>query len=102
MVIDSSLKNLPGRAENFIAYGINESGIFNRNMAAEKQINFNPEFLEDDLKKYTTVLANIPMYGKSSSNQLPASLTFLDMYGVGKIDQLNIANKWVNNVPTGV
>jgi len=101
MVIDSSLKNLPGRAENFIAYGVNESGIFNRNMATEKQINFTPEFLEDDLKKYTTVLANIPMYGKNSSNQLPASLTFLDMYGVGKIDQLNIANKWVNNVPTG-
>jgi len=100
MVLDNSLKNLPGRSDNFIAYGVKECGIFNRDMAADKQINFIPEYFEDDLKKYTNILANIPIYGKGSSNQLPSSLSFLDMYGVGKIDQLNIANKWVNNIPT--
>ena len=35
----------------------------------------------------------------SFSSFLVTSLSFLEMYGVGKVEQLNITEKWVNNNP---
>ena len=44
-------------------------------------------------------LANIPVMSKDGPSVLPTSLKFLDMFGVSKIEQLNILNRWQTNNP---
>lgn len=44
-------------------------------------------------------LSNIPIMAKEGKAELPKSLTFLEMYNVSKIEQLNILNRWEINNP---
>ena len=52
-----------------------------------------------DMAPIVYKLANIPIAAKEGKKELPTSLTFLDMYNVSKIEQLNILNKWQQNDP---
>ena len=44
-------------------------------------------------------LLNIPIPTKAGAAVLPKSLTFLEMYNVSKIEQLNILNRWKTSNP---
>jgi hypothetical protein len=45
-------------------------------------------------------LANIPIDIAKQEQSLPKSVTFLEMYNVGMVEQLNILNRWKINDPT--
>jgi len=67
--------------------------------------NPNQEFYLDsmDLQKRLygmKKLANTVVKTKTASFALPKMVTFLEMFGVGKIEHLNIMNRWKENNPT--
>ena len=74
------------------------------------QIIFKPEFFESlDMRPIIEKLLNIPLQIRLNETTLPDTLTFLEMYNVSKIEQLNISNRWKNSdstmslaVPVGV
>ena len=45
-------------------------------------------------------LSNIPIEFENGTKTLPNTITFLEMENIGKVEQLNIINRWKNNDPT--
>ena len=100
IVLSNSIKNLPNKCEKFIEIGEKESCILERNLSSGSQIIFNNEYEKNiDMNSVCVKLANIPLLTKDALKSLPTSLSFLEMYGVGKIEQLNILNRWQTNNP---
>ena len=101
LMFEENMKNIPSVCEHFIDINETTCGFFGKDLAEENQKIFVPEFQEDNNNKdYSEILANIPAMGSSLSNTLPTSINFLEMYKVGKIEQLNIVNRWMSNNPT--
>ena len=101
VIIEKMLSHLPSKCINFIMIDKNYSGILRNELNDYYQQDFKEE-LDDsfDLQKCSEVLSNIPIEFESDTRYLPTSLSFLEMYGVGKIEQLNIFNRWRMNDPT--
>ncbi len=99
--ISDSMKNLPSKCSKFVIIGEKESCILDKRMSSQSQIVFTNECEKGiDMELLSVRLSNVPVLTKEGLSVLPSSLTFLDMYGVGKIEQLNIFNRWKLNNPT--
>lgn len=101
LIIENSLKDLPIECQNFI-YAKKEGSYsvesFEDNNLIKK---FNLELKTNyDMDYIALYLANIPISAKQGESELPKSLSFLEMYNVAKIEQLNILNRWNTNDPT--
>lgn len=100
LMIEPTMQNLPSKCEQFISIDNNNSSISGKDLSTTEQCYFTPELLNSDMFFYTQILSNIPVGTINTKNSLPTSLNFLEMYKVGKIEQLNILNRWKNNDPT--
>jgi len=99
LIIDNSLQSLPNECNAFVEVEDKESCIIEKEL--NNQLRFNTEIMGGiDLRTVSNVLANIPTSMADQESQLPTSMTFLEMYNVAKIEQLNILNRWKNNDPT--
>lgn len=95
------LKNLPKECSNVIQINKNSGRIFDKNDISGKVIEFVPDiYVCDKLEKYSTCLSNIHLNTNENTYKLPNMVTFLEMFGVGKIEYLNILNRWKENDPT--
>lgn len=98
-LIDNSLQSLPNECSAFIELLDKESCII------EKDLNNQSRFVAEivtgmDMRSVANRLANIPIAYIDEAAALPNSITFLEMYNVARIEQLNILNKWKSNDPT--
>ena len=101
LMFDESMRNLPQECETFVVLGEKECGILNKELRDSNLIKFKAEFDPTiDMKEIATKLSNIPVQSEEAASQLPSSLSFMDMYNVAKIEQLNILNRWKTNDPT--
>lgn len=101
IVISPRLINIPNECKTFISIGDKKSGVFENELVSNKQKEFDADF-DPTLNIYECckIIANIPIDIAKESRSLPSSVSFLEMYNVGMIDQLNILNRWKNNDPT--
>ncbi len=100
IVISPRLINLPNETKTFISIGDKKSGIFENELVSNKQKEFTADYLENiDIYNSCKRLANIPIDMVKENRKLPNSVSFLEMYNVGMIEQLNILNRWKNNDP---
>ena len=101
IVISPRLVNIPNECKTFISIGDKKSGVFQNELVSNKQKEFVADF-DPNLNIYECckILANIPIDISKENQTLPASLSFLEMYNVGMIEQLNILNRWKTNDPT--
>lgn len=101
IVISPRLINIPNECKTFISIGEKKSGVFENELVSNKQKEFVAEF-DENINVYNCCkkLANIPIDIAKESRKLPGSLTFLEMYNVGMVEQLNILNRWKTNDPT--
>ena len=98
LIIDNSMKKLPNQCKAFVNIIDGEGGIMERNL--NNQTIFTPEFVNLDMRSIGTQLLNIPLLEVDEQSSLPNSLSFLEMFDVSKIEQLNIFNRWKSNDPT--
>ena len=78
-----------------------KGGIFESELISTKQKEFVVDKDEDvDFKKCFLSLTNTPIKFSSSLYSLPTTYTFLEMYNVGKVEQLNSLARWKMNDPT--
>ena len=101
IVVSPRLVNIPNECKTFISIGDKKSGIFENELVSNKQ----KEFVADidatiNMYECCKFLANIPIDIEKQHQSLPNSVTFLEMYNVGMVEQLNILNRWKNNDPT--
>lgn len=101
LTVEPTMQNVPSKCENIIVVNNESAGIVNKTLNENSDNNlFAPDLLMNDIVPYANVIGNIPLSTETSGNKLPKSISFLDMYKVGKIEQLNILNRWAKNDPT--
>ena len=101
MIINNRITNLPNECHTFISIGDTKSGIFENELVSNKQKEFIADFNANiDMYRCSKALANIPIEIAKENSSLPTMISFLEMYDVGKIEQLNILKRWQNNDPT--
>ena len=101
LTVEPTMQNVPSKCKNMIVVNNGSAGIVNKTLNENSDNNlFTPDLLSNDIIPLANIIGNIPLSTEASGNKLPKSLSFLDMYKVGKIEQLNILNRWVKNDPT--
>ena len=100
LIIDKDMKNIPNECKKFLVINDSESGMFNQEVSEEATIKFKAEYANGlNMHQLAKLVGNIPIQGKDAESQLPSALSFLQMYNVGKIEQLNIRNRWATSDP---
>ena len=99
MLVDK-ISALPNECKNFINLSKQECSIFSSiiNSDAQKfKIDFTPI---DEIYTCAKELANIPIKIKNEvESNLPDVFHFLEMYQVGKVEQLNSQERWIKSNP---
>ena len=100
LIIDKDMKNIPKESKKFLVITDSESGMFNDKVREEDTIKFQADYAVGlDMRKVGRIVGNIPVQGRDEESQLPTMLSFLQMYRVGKIEQLNVRNRWSSSDP---
>lgn len=98
IVVNETLSNLPNECTTFISIDSNKGGVFESELVSTKQKEF---FLDksplNKLKESFKVLANTPIKLSKEMYALPKTYTFLEMFSVGKVEQLNALYRWKAN-----
>ncbi len=99
MLVDK-VSALPNECKSFINVSRNECSIYSSIINLETQ-NFKIDYAPiDEIYNCATTLANIPIDIKSEvESSLPDVYQFLEMYQVGKIEQLNSPDRWKKSNP---
>ena len=101
LILENRLSKLPSKCNNFITVGDNSSGILKNSYEKQEQIAFSDEINYNiDMLQITKILSNIPIEFEEGLKELPNTITFLEMEKVGKVEQLNILNRWNTNDST--
>ena len=100
IMIEDKLSQLPSRCVDFISLNSGVSDVYK----IETDNNYHQVFKDEldvdvDLGKCATILSNIPIKYSVSNRYLPSSIAFLEMFGVGKVEQLNLLSRWKQNNP---
>ena len=102
LCITNDLTQLPNECKTFITIEDTGCKIFESENSSTTQ----KEFMIDEDRDWNfegvaKVLSNIPIkYSSSGTSLLPNSYTFLEMYDVGRVEQLNVYDRWKNNDTT--
>ena len=101
--LDNNIKKFPDECKTFLILADRVGTIVESEVSSSKQ----RQFVFDVLQKYNfdmiaQKIANIPIKFSASSKEylLPNSYTFMEMYNAGRIEQLNILNRWKTNDST--
>lgn len=101
VILANRLNELPNECNTFINVDEKSAGIMENDLSDESQNLFVPEFNESiDVHEYCRKLANIPIELSKNRFDLPNAISFLEMYNVGKVEQLNALNRWKENNPS--
>ncbi len=101
LIASEKLSSLPNECNCFININEVSSGLIENELVSTKQ----KEFIADmpnniDIDTCCLILANIPINIDSKQKGLPDSYGFLEMYDIGRVEQLNALTRWKNNDPT--
>ena len=100
IINNKRLLGLPNECSLFINIDKNSSGLFENELIENKQKLFVADIdYELNIEYFSKIVANIPINFEKSKYQLPNCLTFLEMYNVGRVEQLNSLVRWKNNNP---
>ena len=99
LIITHRLMGLPNECNSFINVDANQSGMIENELSSDKQLVFQAEFLNKSLTNCYRMISNIPIPLTSAKGKLPDTISFLEMYNVGKVEQLNALNRWNTNHP---
>ena len=96
VIFDNKISNVPDGFKNFVSFDEKEGHFFTSDMKDDTLRSFKIELPEDiNITACINAVSNTPILKQTTdSSNLPETLGFLEMYGVGKIEQLNIENRW--------
>ncbi|MBR4262369.1 MAG: type VII secretion protein EssC [Bacilli bacterium] len=95
------IKNLPQECNTFVQIYEKESGIFNKELNTDTLVKFKADYDPTiNMEELASTISNIPVKSKDLASSLPTSVSFLEMYKIGKIEQFNVLNRWSVNDPT--
>lgn len=94
------LRELPKECSEIIELNLDSTRIFDKNNVFTHNSKFVPDiYLKEGLTKLSKKLSRILLDKNDESQSFPQMISFLEMYHVGKIEQLNIQKRWNENNP---
>ena len=101
IIIEDRLSKLPSKCNNFISLGQANSGVLKNSYEKQEQIVFKDEVQYGiNMMEIAKKLSNIPIEFENGIYSIPDTVSFLEMEKVGKVEQLNILNRWNTNDST--
>jgi len=95
------LKNLPKECSMVVELNGSDSRLYDKNDITGKSVGFNPDLkLSTDPLDLSVSLANISLDTTATNFKLPGMITFLELFGVGSVEHLNVLTRWKDNDPT--
>lgn len=99
--LENHLNKLPSKCNNFITINETNSGIMKNSYEKQETLSFVDEINYNiNMMQVVKILSNIPIEFSEGVHNLPDSISFLEMEKVGKVEQLNILNRWNSNDST--
>ncbi len=101
IIIENKLNKLPSKCSNFINLNAGSSGLLTNSYEKAEMLNFHDEIdYGINMHEFTRRLSNIPVEMEMSAASMPDSISFLEMERIGKVEQLNVLNRWTTNDST--
>ena len=99
LIINDRISNLPDQCQTFIELDDTECKI-SKNISNSESQKFKIDTTKYNLKKCINSIANTPLELRSEGGiAIPKKVGFLEMYGLGKIEQFNSKSRWEENTP---
>ena len=101
IILEDSISKLPSKCNNFISLGDKSSDILKNSYGNQEKITFVDEIDDSiDMMALARHISNIPIEFAEGTKELPDLVTFLEMESIGKVEQLNVLNRWNSNDST--
>ena len=101
IVLNENLSTLPNECTTFLSINGKNGAVFESELTSDKQKEFIIDnYTQGNFMNCCRKVANIPIKFMKDSYSLPNMVDFLEMYGVGKIEQLNATFRWKMSNPT--
>ena len=95
------LRNLPKECSMVVELDGKKGRLFDKNDISGKSTEFIPDILlTKDPLQLSVALANTSLDTTAGSFKLPGMITFMELFGVGKVEHLNALTRWKENDPT--
>lgn len=95
------LKSLPKECTMVVELTGESGRLFDKDDITGQSIEFVPDiYLSQDPLDLSVQLSNTSLDTLATNFKLPSTITFLEMFGVGKVEHLNSLTRWKENDPT--
>ncbi len=110
IILNDGISNLPNECNDFLTADGDNSAIITSDLNADNQQKFQMDNVDNiNLGLLCEKLSNIPIKSSQVLDELKSSFGFLEMYKVGKVEDLNVLDRWHSNdiinslsVPIGI
>ncbi len=94
-----TVEQLPNACETVIENDRFFTGIYNlMDMQEEKRRSFKPDVVSrQEVEDFGRRLANIRVREIESNSEIPAGISFFEMYGVNRLEEFNVLERWRKN-----
>lgn len=100
IVLNDGISNLPNEITHFLSADGSKSAIITNDLNKNNQQAFSMDSFEDvNFPLMCEKLSNIPIKSETILNEMKNSVGFLEMYKVGRVEHLNILERWALNNP---
>ncbi len=98
ILLAERFEQLPNSCSDIIERDAEFSGIYRVGQAAEPRINIDFDSIDiDTAEHFARSISGIEVQEIESGGEVPDSLSFLDMYQVNTLDELNIPERWIKS-----
>ncbi len=95
------LRSLPKECSMVVELYGDNGRLFDKNDITGKSVEFKPDiYLTKNPLDLSVALANTALDTTAGSFKLPGMITFMELFGVGKVEHLNALTRWRENDPT--
>lgn len=95
------LRSLPKECSMVVELDGASGKLFDKNDISGKITEFTPDInLSQDPMELSVALANTSLDTTATNFQLPGMITFMELFGVGNVEHLNVLTRWRENDPT--
>jgi len=99
LMLTDNMASLPDQCKSFMTV-MKDSGQLFKSVLGKETQPFVFDECKIDIEKCSEILANIPVeITDAGEGQLPNQIGFLELYDIGKVEQLNCLNRWEKNTP---
>ena len=100
LVLNDGISNLPNECNDFLTADGDNSAIIKNDLNKNNQQKFKMDNIDGiNFGLICEKLSNIPIKSNQAFDDLKSSVGFLEIYKVGKVEQLNVLDRWQHSDP---